>query len=74
MDQVISFVREKNGHKVLVFINLSKESVVVQFDTSFDKGSYFNLFSDARQQVDGTLVIEMAPWDYVVLHLEITKV
>ena len=44
MDQVISFVREKNGHKVLVFINLSKESVVVQFDTSFDKGSYFNLF------------------------------
>jgi len=68
MDQVISFVREKNGHKVLVFINLSKESVVVQFDTSFDKGSYINLFSNTQQQVDGTLIIEMAPWDYVVLH------
>jgi len=74
MDQVISFVREKNGDKVLVFINLSKESVVVQFDTSFDKGSYINLFSNAQQQVDGTLVVEMAPWDYVVLHYEITKV
>lgn len=68
MDQVISFVREKNGDKVLVFINLSKESVVVQFDTSFDKGSYINLFSNLEQKVDGTLVIEMAPWDYVVLH------
>lgn len=74
MDQVISFVREKNGDKVLVFINLSKESVVVQFDTSFDKGSYTNLFSKTQQQVDGTLVIEMAPWDYAVLHYEITKV
>lgn len=74
MDQVISFVREKNGDKVLVFINLSKESVVVQFDTSFDKGSYTNLFSNTQQQVDGTLVIEMAPWDYAVLHYEITKV
>jgi len=74
MDQVISFVREKNGDKVLVFINLSKESVVVQFDTSFDKGNYTNLFSNTQQQVDGTLVIEMAPWDYAVLHYEITKV
>ena len=74
MDQVMSFVREKNGDKVLVFINLSKESVVVQFDTSFDKGSYMNLFSNTQQQVDGTLVIEMAPWDYAVLHYEITKV
>ncbi|GGG58721.1 alpha-amylase family glycosyl hydrolase [Epilithonimonas arachidiradicis] len=68
MDQVISFVREKNGHKVLVFINLSQDTVIAQFDTSFDKGLYVNLFSEAEQLVDDTLVIEMAPWDYVVLH------
>lgn len=71
MNQVVSFVREKNGHKVLVFINLSNDSVVVQFDTSFDKGNYFNLFSDASQQVDETMVIEMVPWDYMVLHSEL---
>ncbi len=70
MDQVVSFVREKNGHKVLVFINLSNDSIVVQFDTSFDKGNYLNLFSDAAQQVDETMVIEMVPWDYLVLHSE----
>jgi len=68
MDNVISFVREKNRDKVLVFINLSKDTVVAQFDTSFDKGNYVNLFSNSELQVDETLVIEMAPWDYVVLH------
>jgi glycosidase len=68
MDQVISFVREKNGDKVLVFINLSKDPVIAQFDTSFDKGSYQNLFSEAEQIVDETLIVDMAPWDYIVLH------
>lgn len=68
MDQVISFVREKEGDKVLVFLNLSKESVIVQFDTSFDTGSYINLFSQAEQEVTETLVIDMVPWDYVVLY------
>lgn len=68
MDQVISFVREKEGDKVLGFLNLSKESVIVQFDTSFDTGSYINLFSQAEQEVTETLVIDMVPWDYVVLY------
>ena len=68
MDHVISFVREKEGDKVLGFLNLSKESVIVQFDTSFDTGSYINLFSQAEQEVTETLVIDMVPWDYVVLY------
>lgn len=68
MDQVISFVREKEGDKVLGFLNLSNESVIVQFDTSFDTGSYTNLFSQAEQEVTETLVIDMVPWDYVVLY------
>jgi len=73
MDQVISFVREKNGDKVLAFINLSNATVVAQFDTSFDKGHYTNLFSDAEIQVDETLIIEMAAWDYVILHQTAVK-
>lgn len=68
MDQIISFVREKNGHKVLTFINLSKDHVLAQFDTSFDKGSYESLFSGKEQIVDDTLIIDLEPWDYVVLH------
>jgi len=68
MDQVISFVREKNGDKVLTFINLSKETFIVQFDTSFDTGIYMNLFKNQLQTVSGTLILTMEPWEYLVLH------
>lgn len=68
MDQVISFVREKNGDKVLTFINLSKETLVVQFDTSFDTGIYQNLFNEQLQTVSETLILTMEPWQYLVLH------
>ena len=68
MDQVISFVREKNGDKVLAFVNLSKELIMVQFDTSFDKGIYKNLFTDEEKTVSETFIITMEPWEYLVLH------
>lgn len=68
MDQVISFVREKNGDKVLTFINLSNETILVQFDTSFDTGIYTNLFTDDQKSVSETTIITMNPWEYLVLH------
>ncbi|WP_294209634.1 alpha-amylase family glycosyl hydrolase [uncultured Chryseobacterium sp.] len=70
MDQVISFVREKNGDKVLTFINLSKDSVMVQFDTSFDTGDYTSLFTGQPHTVAETMVLNMAPWEYIILHCE----
>jgi cyclomaltodextrinase len=68
MDQVISFVREKNGDKVLTFINFSKQSLIVQFDTSFDTGIYTNLFTEDQKKVSETLIMTMEPWEYVVLY------
>lgn len=68
MDQVISFVREKNGDKVLTFINFSKQSLIVQFDTSFDMGIYTNLFTEDQKKVSETLIMTMEPWEYVVLY------
>jgi cyclomaltodextrinase len=68
MDQVISFVREKNGDKVLTFINFSKQSLIVQFDTSFDTGIYTKLFTEDQKKVSETLIMTMEPWEYVVLY------
>ncbi|MBW8360588.1 MAG: alpha-glucosidase C-terminal domain-containing protein [Kaistella sp.] len=68
MDQVISFVREKNGDKVLAFFNLSIETVQVNFETSFDSGMYTNLFTEKPQQVAEKLALTMEPWEFVVLH------
>lgn len=68
MEQVISFVREKNGDKVMTFINFSKEPLIVQFDTSFDMGRYTNLFTGEYQGVSDTLILTMDPWEYIVLY------
>ncbi|WP_294243040.1 alpha-amylase family glycosyl hydrolase [uncultured Chryseobacterium sp.] len=70
MDQVISVVREKDGDKVLAFINLSDDPGRVQFDTSFDTGTYTNLFTGKEQKVPDTMILDMIPWEYVILHHE----
>ena len=68
MDQIISFVREKNGDKVITFINLSMEKVQVNFDTSYDSGNYTNLFTGKPQRISEKMTITMEPWEYLVLH------
>lgn len=70
MDQVISFVREKEGDKVLTFMNLSNTSVMVQLDTSFDTGLYINLFTGKQQAVPDTMILSMEAWEFVILHHE----
>ena len=68
MDQIISFVREKNGDKVITLINLSREKVQVSFDTSYDAGTYINLFSGKPQQISKKMRLTMEAWEYLVLH------
>ena len=68
MDQIISFVREKNGDKVITLINLSREKVQVSFDTSYDAGTYINLFSGKPQQISKKMTLTMEAWEYLVLH------
>lgn len=71
MDQVISVVREKDGDKVLAFMNLSDDPARAQFDTSFDTGTYTNLFTGKEQKIPETLILDMVPWEYVILHQEV---
>jgi len=68
MTQVMSFVREKNGERVLTVINLSEQHVFVQLDTSFDTGIYCNLFTEKHVNVPPTMILEMNAWEYVVLY------
>lgn len=70
MDQVISLVREKEGDKVLAVMNLSDDPALVQLDTSFDTGMYTNLFTGKHQQVPETMILNMNPWEYLILHRE----
>lgn len=68
MERVISFSREKNGDKILVFMNLSKDLTAVTFDTSQHQGHYLELFSGAVVTIEGEFQMKMQHWDYLVLH------
>lgn len=73
MDQLISFSREKNGDKVLTFINLSKENIQVTIDTSLDTGTFKNLFTEKKQKVPNNMTLSMKPWEYLILHQNRSK-
>ncbi len=70
MDEVLSFVREKNREKVLTVINLSNKTVTATMDTHYDSGTYTNLFSGKEFTLPKNLTLTMQPWEYLVLHKE----
>ena len=68
MNEVIAFVREKNGDKVISIFNLSAKNVNVNLDTSFDVGTYTNLFTEEKETLSKNTHLQMKPWEYLVLH------
>lgn len=67
LSNVLSFVREKNGDKVIVLANLTPKKQKVTFQTKWDKGSYWDLSSEQKVRIDSELTLEMSPWSYRVL-------
>jgi cyclomaltodextrinase / maltogenic alpha-amylase / neopullulanase len=66
---IFSFVREKDGNRVFVVLNLSNDSQEVVF-TRYDqiRGEYTELFSNEKVNVADGFRIELAPWAYRVYH------
>lgn len=67
MQQVISFVREKNNSKVITVVNLSNEHVKTNLETQYDKGNYRELFTNKEYTLTENLSLDLAPWSYYVL-------
>lgn len=69
MDRVLSFVREKNGDRVVAVLNLSSKPSEVSIDTSEAGGDYLNLFNDRKKvHLASKTALKLAPWEYLVLH------
>lgn len=67
MSQVISFVREKNGNKVITIVNLSDKEVTATFQTQYDKGNYTELFTNTAVSLEGNDEMTLPAWGYKVL-------
>jgi glycosidase len=66
-EQVISFSREKNGHRVITLINMSRDPVSVHFNSKYLVGDYTELFSKEKISWKGDDTMSFASWDYKVL-------
>ena len=65
--QVVSFVREKNGDRVIGIFNFSDKPQQVTLNTRYYTGAYTALFSNTAIVWNSNDVVALKPWDYLVL-------
>ena len=66
-EQVLSFSRTKNGNQVIPIINYSNKEVTVKLNSLYQKGTFKELFSNAKYVLKGDDIVTLAPWNYLVL-------
>jgi glycosidase len=66
-NKTFCFSREKDGNKVLVFLNLSKKAIAIKPElTNFD-GEYTDYFAKVKAAVPLADSLRLEPWGYKVL-------
>lgn len=66
-EQVYAFTREKDGDRVVVVLNLSKErtSVTLRPGSSVT-GPYANVFGNGTLELTQEITLDLKPWEYLV--------
>jgi glycosidase len=67
MNKVVSFVREKDGDKVITIVNLSDSTCRAQPETKFDMGDYTEVFTNNNYTLTGKDSFKLEAWSYLVL-------
>ncbi len=62
-----AYVREKNGDKVVVILNLSKEEQAITLSGNDFAGDYTDIFMKQKKTVADGEKMTLAPWQYTVL-------
>ncbi|MFM9950780.1 MAG: alpha-amylase family glycosyl hydrolase, partial [Saprospiraceae bacterium] len=66
-ENTYAFLREKDGDKVLVIINLSSKEQDVKLQGSNFAGTYKDVFAGKDMEVKDGTAMKMKAWDYLVL-------
>lgn len=67
---IFAFIREKNGDKVFVVLNLSDEQKNVKLGETSFIGTYHDLFSDELIVIEEGTNFNLSPWSYLVCELK----
>ncbi len=65
-DAIFSYLREKNGHKVLVILNLSDQPQTFQIKDKSIKGNPYNVFLFTKELVRPNTTMNIEPWGFIV--------
>jgi alpha-amylase len=65
-NKVFCFSREKEGNRVLVFLNLSKKAIAVKAETENLNGEYADYFTKAKTTLPLVDSLRLEPWGYKV--------
>ena len=66
-EDVYAFIREKDGDRVVVIINLSGEDQSVKLEGDHFAGNYTELFTSETMELSSGLEMELGAWQYKVL-------
>ena len=67
---VYSFMREKDGNKVLVILNLSSAACKVKFPEGLPADTWKSLFGSENLNTAKDLVMNLKPWEYKVYTIQ----
>ncbi len=66
-DNVLSFYRESNGHRIVAIINFSNRDVCIKLDCKDIGGQYIDWFKQQNYTLADSTEIELNGWGYLVL-------
>lgn len=63
---IFAYQREKDGHKVVVILNLSKQPQKFTFNDESITGNPVNVFSGSKEKINSNQEFSLGPWGYIV--------
>lgn len=67
-DHLFAFYREVNDKKVITILNLGPDDIQTELRNTSLSGSFTNLFTDGTSDLSGSVQVQLAGWDYLVLY------
>ncbi|MEJ7821591.1 MAG: alpha-amylase family glycosyl hydrolase, partial [Chitinophagaceae bacterium] len=71
---IFAYLREKQGRKVAVILNLSNQPQRFTIKDKSVYGNVINVFSKKKESISSTHVYDMEPWGYVVYEYKLKEV
>ena len=69
-ESVFAYAREKDGHKVVVILNLSKQPQNFTIQDEVVKGNPLNVFSAAKDNISSGKEFSLQPWGFAVYNYQ----